>query len=229
MIITSLLSSAQGKASISCQRVWVHKLVFSKVQPIVRTGLFITSLCDSMPTHCFTSWWFCYYRWGSQVWDWWQKIRLESKRRVWLIKCCQRICIHVHWELQRTETSSHTHNPHAYMETRWDFTRIEYSCQSDKWKTTACVSVIRIMSNSFTDWMVVHQRNVSGTLPGAVILWQRRKSERNTHEKKVKRNFPSSFLLSLFSVLLQNNLVLILGAVSYKKKSISLFKERGSL
>lgn len=140
LIIISLLSSAQGKASISCQRVWVHKLVFSKVQPIVRTGLFITSLCDSMPTHCFTSWWFCYYRWGSQVWDWWQKIRLESKRRVWLIQCCQRICIHVQWELQRTP--SHTHNPHAYMETRWDFTRIEYSCQSDKWKTTACVSVI---------------------------------------------------------------------------------------
>lgn len=53
-IIISLLHSAQGEPSISCHRAWVHRVIFSKLLPIVGIDLFTTSLCDSMPTHCCT-------------------------------------------------------------------------------------------------------------------------------------------------------------------------------
>lgn len=54
LIIMSLLHSAQGEPSISCHRVWAHGVIFSKVPAIVGTDLFITSSCDSTPTHCCT-------------------------------------------------------------------------------------------------------------------------------------------------------------------------------
>lgn len=70
LIIMSLLHSAQREHPISCHSVWAHGVIFSKMQPTVGTDLFITSLCDLMPTHCCTytvcnvSQQFCYYLLG---------------------------------------------------------------------------------------------------------------------------------------------------------------------
>lgn len=49
-LIMSMLQSAQREPSISCHRAREHRVIFSKLLPIVRTGIFITST----PTHCCT-------------------------------------------------------------------------------------------------------------------------------------------------------------------------------
>lgn len=111
LIIMSLLHSAQGEPSISCHRVWAHGVIFSKVLPIVGADLFITSLCDSTPTHCCT--WM--YLSDSVITTGVIGLGLMTDNETGIQE--RRTACHV-------STQGHTHNTHAHTHTHGAKTRL---------------------------------------------------------------------------------------------------------